>query len=1330
MSGFLEGRGAQQASAVVLSPPVSTPNTGGGGDQQQQQQQRQRRGRSRSRSSSPPPPEPMPEHIQFLGSGGNGNRPGNKNNGNKNKNNDSKDAARGNGVVVVGASPSSSTLPAHLLSDDGRGGGGGGELYLSKSLEEEEDDDLVRAMMMRGSSSCSTMQGSMRSSVSTLSMSPNKSKKANVVVPQTASSSFGGSLLYANILDDDDDDDGSGSSGNGGGRRRYYAEQEKEEEKTEIVPVETDSVPGSSKRPAPGSSRRGGGSGGAAKKKAAPAPSAIALASSPSSSSNLSRRQSRRSSGPVDLDSSLESDSSDSDCDYRGGPVDLDELSLDSSSSSSSSEGGGDGGAFHRSGPIDLDDLVDSDGGGGVDDEPRARVVRSRPVLADVSVRPQSSRVVRSTGKDNEPEEAASPAAEDDNKLRPPIISNPQDESESVSHTNRPDVDGEEEEDDDDDGSMEIVAPPSSTNSDPSLEMFPEGSEQNRRDEACAVAANDTFEEDEHKDDDDDDDEAFENADIYEDYSIGSLEEERDEIFAVVDAVPPPLPPVEDKAGNEPGKVELDPADNSVYLSVYNSDEDSDKSRSSSSSIDLVQTPPGQSRKEDGTGEAQPLQSISNEDSVSDRADGTDGSMSFDLGARANPDPTQEQDQSPPTSMSVDQGEQTQGGVDGAEGSLSMSLGDTKSRMSNGQQEQQQEAKPEDSLSIDLGESTSRLPSQQRVQEQQPDDPEDSLSINLGESTSRMPSQQQAQEQQQDESSEASLSIDLGESTSRMPSQQPESDNTTQEQKGEKSESSLSIDLGESTSRMPSQQQESDSSTQEKEEERSEGSLSIDLGRSTSRMPSQQQEDRDHSAGSPVVSESSGPAGAFRSNAPQNDSEDSASVNLMGSTDRTAEEHPSGGTKIEDSISVDLVPSGDQHKPQQGVANESTEDSLSVGLMSSSVPDPAVEIEGSFSLVGPPESTVAAGEGSAEGSLTIGLTGVKEASKLDDVGSSSAIVDDHEDESSIRIEGDIEGAGGTGVGSDEADSITDFILAESGPTDDVVEPANDRKGPGMGSLTEFFSQESKPQSDDHTRRSSLMTNARRFREKRESVQQDSLFALSVPNDAVSLGNISTAESLGLLDESDDSAGEEENDMPEPVVDSEIQTNHSESIRVLSEIESHRRSWATEELEALKQEWLSHKDLASSMVQETNWIEASLLSSLKSTKVYLSSLKAICGDSFLDKNSNIVDDLKASSDLAKERDKNDDVEAGESSATKPVFDALHSTVERYNDVLPTLESEIEAMTELKKEVESRAKALEKAGDKILFELKLAESKVQGEWGKLSMKSCAVSHVSMN
>lgn len=178
-------------------------------------------------------------------------------------------------------------------------------------------------------------------------------------------------------------------------------------------------------------------------------------------------------------------------------------------------------------------------------------------------------------------------------------------------------------------------------------------------------------------------------------------------------------------------------------------------------------------------------------------------------------------------------------------------------------------------------------------------------------------------------------------------------------------------------------------------------------------------------------------------------------------------------------------------------------------------------------------------------------------------------------------------------------------------------------------------------------------------------------------------------------------------------------DRTESVAVLSAVESKRRCWSMGELDSLKVEWSCYKNLLTNAVKETDWIHDILKGSCQSIEAYSGILQAIQCDAFIDDAGLVVSSSRKRSKLASQRSSSLAQSKAVDSVMRPLFDMLLGTVDRVNESLPSLNTEVESFTELRTEVSARVTTLAKTGDRIVYDIELIESHIQGAWCKFPL-----------
>lgn len=174
---------------------------------------------------------------------------------------------------------------------------------------------------------------------------------------------------------------------------------------------------------------------------------------------------------------------------------------------------------------------------------------------------------------------------------------------------------------------------------------------------------------------------------------------------------------------------------------------------------------------------------------------------------------------------------------------------------------------------------------------------------------------------------------------------------------------------------------------------------------------------------------------------------------------------------------------------------------------------------------------------------------------------------------------------------------------------------------------------------------------------------------------------------------------------------------SDILAVMSAIESKRRYWTTTELETMKVEWSTYRDLIWDMAKSTDAIAMLLQNHIQKDERYYDFLNAIKRDCLLNDSDKVVTNPRRSERLAAKRNSmtgSDQIK--ESSILEPLFQSLVQLAAKVDENIAALQADAQSMADLRSKVSSRATSLAQEGDKILFNLESSEAKIQQAWGK--------------
>jgi hypothetical protein len=177
-------------------------------------------------------------------------------------------------------------------------------------------------------------------------------------------------------------------------------------------------------------------------------------------------------------------------------------------------------------------------------------------------------------------------------------------------------------------------------------------------------------------------------------------------------------------------------------------------------------------------------------------------------------------------------------------------------------------------------------------------------------------------------------------------------------------------------------------------------------------------------------------------------------------------------------------------------------------------------------------------------------------------------------------------------------------------------------------------------------------------------------------------------------------------------------SRSESMPILSVIESKRRVSMSLRLDAVKLEWSCYRDLIKNIVQETNRVDVLIQSSFQSLEGYVDSMQAISNDSFLDDRGNVIQRSRKQEKIATKRTKvAQGVDDKESSMLNLLFHSFDQMVQSLDENIPALEECAQEMADLKLGLQLRADALIESVERVLAEIVQYEANGQDAWGKL-------------
>jgi hypothetical protein len=177
-------------------------------------------------------------------------------------------------------------------------------------------------------------------------------------------------------------------------------------------------------------------------------------------------------------------------------------------------------------------------------------------------------------------------------------------------------------------------------------------------------------------------------------------------------------------------------------------------------------------------------------------------------------------------------------------------------------------------------------------------------------------------------------------------------------------------------------------------------------------------------------------------------------------------------------------------------------------------------------------------------------------------------------------------------------------------------------------------------------------------------------------------------------------------------------SRSESMPILSMIESKRRVSMSLRLDAVKVEWSCYRNLIKEIVLETNRVDVLIQSSFQSLEGYVDSMHAISSDTFLDDRGNVIQRARRQEKIATQRSKvAQGVDDKESSMLNLLFHSFDQMVQSLDENIPALEEGAQEMADLKLGLQMRANALIESGETVLAEIEQYEANVQDAWGKL-------------
>ncbi|GKZ00358.1 hypothetical protein MPSEU_000988800 [Mayamaea pseudoterrestris] len=180
--------------------------------------------------------------------------------------------------------------------------------------------------------------------------------------------------------------------------------------------------------------------------------------------------------------------------------------------------------------------------------------------------------------------------------------------------------------------------------------------------------------------------------------------------------------------------------------------------------------------------------------------------------------------------------------------------------------------------------------------------------------------------------------------------------------------------------------------------------------------------------------------------------------------------------------------------------------------------------------------------------------------------------------------------------------------------------------------------------------------------------------------------------------------------PLKLLNEELGRDASETMAVMTAIESKRRCWAMAELDTMTTEWSWYRIIIQRMLKQTDHVEDLLESSFNALAVYSLMLKNICSDSFLDDEGDLVSGADNRSRTAELRRNT----AKESSVLDPMYRCLREISDRVSEDNELLDMDVLAMTELRVDLVKNALLLLRRGNEVTSEVGLIESRIQEAW----------------
>lgn len=176
-------------------------------------------------------------------------------------------------------------------------------------------------------------------------------------------------------------------------------------------------------------------------------------------------------------------------------------------------------------------------------------------------------------------------------------------------------------------------------------------------------------------------------------------------------------------------------------------------------------------------------------------------------------------------------------------------------------------------------------------------------------------------------------------------------------------------------------------------------------------------------------------------------------------------------------------------------------------------------------------------------------------------------------------------------------------------------------------------------------------------------------------------------------------------------------SRSESMPILSVIESKRRVSMSLRLDSVKLEWSCYRGLIKDIVQETDRVDVIIQSSFQALEGYVDSMHAISSDSFLDDRGNVVKRTRRQEKIATQRSQvAQGVDDKESSMLNLLFISFDQMAQSLDENIPALEEGAQEMAALKLGLQMRADALIESGERALAEIEQYEANGQDAWSK--------------